>query len=271
LGARRQARIDALAQEIGGTARALPLDVTDQPSVDRFCDELGEGCRLLVNCAGGAFGAEPVARADDDHWGAMWDTNVMGLVRMTRALLPRLLASGDGHIVNMGSVAGFEPYASGGGYNAAKHGARAVTDVLRIELVGQPIRVSEIDPGLVRTEFSLVRFDGDQARADAVYEGLEPSPPRRQRGSSGRRGARLRCLGDLDGRLQRRRRQVVRVTSVVRVHPVRPLLQLLGLERARALAQGERRRPQQGPAPAPTSRDAASLGVSDSVRECRRP
>ena len=174
LGARRQARIDALAQEIGGTARAFPLDVTDQPSVDRFCDELGEGCRLLVNCAGGAFGAEPVARADDDHWGAMWDTNVMGLVRMTRALLPRLLASGDGHIVNMGSVAGFEPYASGGGYNAAKHGARAVTDVLRIELVGQPIRVSEIDPGLVRTEFSLVRFDGDQARADAVYEGLVP-------------------------------------------------------------------------------------------------
>jgi NADP-dependent 3-hydroxy acid dehydrogenase YdfG len=104
----------------------------------------------------------------------MFETNVMGLMRMTRALLPRLIGSGDGHVINVGSVAAFEPYAGGGGYNAAKHAARAVTDVLRMELVGQPVRVSEIDPGMVETEFSLVRFDGDQARADAVYQGITP-------------------------------------------------------------------------------------------------
>jgi len=95
-------------------------------------------------------------------------------MRMTRALLPRLVESGDGHVINVGSVAAFEPYAGGAGYNAAKHAARAVSDVLRMELVGQPVRVSEIDPGMVETEFSLVRFDGDQARADAVYQGLKP-------------------------------------------------------------------------------------------------
>jgi len=174
LGARRIARIRALAVELGGDTRAVALDVTDQSSIERFSEELGGDCRLLVNCAGGAFGAEPIAQANDDHWNAMWDTNVMGLMRMTRALLARLVASGDGHVINLGSVAGFEPYATGGGYNAAKHAVRAVTDVLRIELVGQPIRISEIDPGLVRTEFSLVRFGGDQSRADAVYDGIEP-------------------------------------------------------------------------------------------------
>lgn len=87
---------------------------------------------------------------------------------------PRLIDSGDGHVINIGSVAAFEPYAGGAGYNAAKHAARAITDVLRIELVGQPIRISEIDPGLVKTEFSLVRFDGDESRAAAVYDGLVP-------------------------------------------------------------------------------------------------
>lgn len=174
LGARRLDRIEAIAREIGGSARAFALDVTDQASVDGFCDQLGNGCRLLVNNAGGAFGAEPVARADDGHWAGMWDTNVMGLMRMTRALLPSLVTSGDGHIINIGSVAGFEPYAGGAGYNAAKHAVRAITDVLRLELNGQPVRVSEVDPGLVETEFSLVRFAGDRDRADAVYQGIEP-------------------------------------------------------------------------------------------------
>ena len=96
LGARRIERIRALAGELGAVARAIALDVTQPASVDRFCDELGADCRLLVNCAGGAFGAEPIAQADDEHWNAMWDTNVMGLMRMTRALLPLLPASGDG-------------------------------------------------------------------------------------------------------------------------------------------------------------------------------
>ncbi len=174
LGARRLDRISELAGDIGAGARAVALDVTDQGSVDRFCEEVGDTCRLLVNNAGGALGVEPVASADEDKWRTMYETNVLGLMRMTRALLPRLVGSGDGHVINIGSVAAFEPYAGGAGYNAAKHAARAVSDVLRIELNGRPVRVTEIDPGLVETEFSLVRFDGDRERADAVYDGLQP-------------------------------------------------------------------------------------------------
>lgn len=152
----------------------MHLDVTDTASVDRFCSQVGDDCHLLVNNAGGALGLSTVSEADEAQWQTMYDTNVMGLMRMTRALLPRLIDSGDGHVINVGSVAAFEPYAGGGGYNAVKHAARAVTDVLRIELVGKPVRVSEVDPGLVETEFSLVRFDGDEERADSVYEGLTP-------------------------------------------------------------------------------------------------
>lgn len=174
LGARRTDRIEREAHEIGGTARAHHLDVTDQRSVDEFCAAVGPNCRLLLNNAGGALGLEPVSEADEVKWETMFDTNVIGLLRMTRALLPRIMASGDGHIITIGSVAAFEPYAGGGGYNAAKHAARAVTDVLRLELLGQPVRVSEVDPGLVETEFSLVRFSGDQDRADSVYRGLTP-------------------------------------------------------------------------------------------------
>ncbi len=174
LGARRAERIEAIANEIGPHARAYPLDVTDQSSVDAFCRHVGADCRLLVNNAGGALGLDPIATADETKWQKMHDTNVIGVLRMTRALLPSLIESGDGHVITIGSVAAFEPYAGGAGYNAAKHATRAVMDVLRIELVGRPIRVSEIDPGLVETEFSLVRFDGDQARADAVYDGITP-------------------------------------------------------------------------------------------------
>lgn len=171
LGARRLPLIEALAEELG--ARALPLDVTDQTSVDAFCEQIDE-CRLLLNNAGGALGLDPIASADEAKWRTMYDTNVLGTLRMTRALLPRLVASGDGHVITVGSVAAFEAYAGGAGYNAAKHATRAVMDVLRIELVGQPVRVSEIDPGLVETEFSLVRFDGDKEKADSVYQGLTP-------------------------------------------------------------------------------------------------
>ena len=174
LGARRLDRLQAIATGIGESARAYPLDVTDQGSVDRFCDQLTAGCRLLVNNAGGALGLDSIAGADETKWQQMYDSNVMGVLRMTRALLPALIESGDGHVITVGSVAAFEPYAGGAGYNAAKHAARAVMDVLRMELVGQPVRVSEVDPGLVETEFSLVRFEGDQARADAVYRGLQP-------------------------------------------------------------------------------------------------
>lgn len=173
LGARRTNRLAKLAEEIGPRARWLALDVRDPASVARFADEVGP-CRLLVNNAGGALGSESLAQADEAHWQAMYDTNVLGTLRMTKALLPALTASGDGLIITIGSVASFEPYAGGGGYNAAKHAERALSDVLRIELLGQPIRVTTIDPGMVETEFSLVRFDGDASRAREVYAGMTP-------------------------------------------------------------------------------------------------
>ncbi|MEJ5255981.1 MAG: SDR family NAD(P)-dependent oxidoreductase [Acidimicrobiales bacterium] len=171
LGARRVERIEQLAAELG--ARSHPLDVTDDRSVEAFCDAVGE-CDVLVNNAGGAIGLEPVAEADLADWQAMYDTNVLGVARMTRALLPRLIASGDGHVVVVGSIAAHEPYPGGAGYNAAKFAVRAVVRVLRQELLGKPVRVTEIDPGLVETEFSVVRFRGDAQRASRVYEGLTP-------------------------------------------------------------------------------------------------
>ena len=170
IGARRLDRIEALAEEIGGRARAL--DVTDATSVDAFCDRV-DGCALLVNNAGGALGVEPLAEAVDEKWRTMFETNVLGLMRMTRALLPRLIASGDGHVVNVTSIAALQGYPGGSGYNAAKFGARGVTESLRHELLGEPVRVTEILPGMVETEFSVVRL-GDQDRADAVYAGLTP-------------------------------------------------------------------------------------------------
>ncbi|HKE73806.1 MAG TPA: SDR family NAD(P)-dependent oxidoreductase [Acidimicrobiales bacterium] len=173
VGARRADRVEALAAEIGGRARALPLDVTDQASVDALAAAVPE-CRLLVNNAGGALGWATVAEADDDDWRGMYETNVLGVVRVTRALLGRLEASGDGQVVTIGSIAGHEPYPNGAGYNAAKFGVRAVMGVLRQELLGRPVRVSEIDPGMVETEFSLVRFGGDEERAAAVYRGVTP-------------------------------------------------------------------------------------------------
>ena len=172
LGARRLDRLAAIAAELPG-ALALPLDVADPASVDTFCANVPD-CRVLVNNAGGALGLEPIAQADEDKWRQMWETNVMGTLRMTRALLDKLIASGDGLVVNVGSVAAFERYPGGAGYHAAKSAERAITDVLRMELLGRPVRVSEIDPGMVETEFSLVRFGGDAQRAEAVYAGVEP-------------------------------------------------------------------------------------------------
>ncbi len=171
VGARRTDRLDALVAEIGGTAHEL--DVTDAASVAAFCDQV-DRCDVLVNNAGGALGLEPVADADLDHWQAMYDTNVLGVARMTQQLLPKLAASGDGHVVIVGSIAGVQAYPGGAGYNAAKFGVHAVREVLRQELLGQPIRITEIAPGLVETEFSLVRFEGDRERADAVYDGMTP-------------------------------------------------------------------------------------------------
>jgi NADP-dependent 3-hydroxy acid dehydrogenase YdfG len=171
VGARRLDRLQALAEAIGATP--MQLDVTDQGSVDRFCDKL-PACSLLVNNAGGAIGLDPIARADVGAWQTMYDTNVLGTLRMTRALLATITASGDGHIIMVGSVAAYEAYPGGGGYNAAKFAERAVASVLRQELLGQPVRVTEVDPGMVETEFSLVRFGGDAERAGQVYKGVTP-------------------------------------------------------------------------------------------------
>jgi NADP-dependent 3-hydroxy acid dehydrogenase YdfG len=179
VGARRNDRLDALVAEIdqaGGQARAHELDVTDPASVDAFAATV-PACRLLVNNAGGALGWTPVEQADLDQWQAMYDSNVLGVARMTQALLPVLEASGDGQVVTIGSIAGHEPYPNGAGYNAAKFAVRAVMSALRQELLGRPIRVCEVDPGLVESEFSLVRFGGDAERAAAVYAGLTPLSP----------------------------------------------------------------------------------------------
>ncbi len=157
----------------GGGASALALDVTDAASVTAFA-ALVPRAHLLVNNAGGAIGLDPIAEARDDDWRTMWEVNVLGLVRMTRALLPALLASGDGHVINIGSIAGFETYAAGAGYTSVKHAVRAISHTLRLELLGKPVRVTEVNPGMVETEFSQVRFRGDRERADAVYRGLRP-------------------------------------------------------------------------------------------------
>jgi NADP-dependent 3-hydroxy acid dehydrogenase YdfG len=170
-GARRLELVAELVSETGGEAHFL--DVTDQESVDRFVASVGS-CDLLVNNAGGAKGLTPIAEADEAEWRWMFETNVMGTVRMTKALLPQLLAAPAGLVIDVVSIAGHYPYPGGAGYNAAKFGQRAFTSVLRQELAGSSVRVTEIDPGMVRTEFSLVRFGGDDAAASAVYEGVEP-------------------------------------------------------------------------------------------------
>ncbi|MQM27116.1 SDR family NAD(P)-dependent oxidoreductase [Glycomyces albidus] len=171
LGARRTDRLAEVAAECGGTA--LALDVTDEASVSAFAARV-ERCDVLVNNAGGAFGLDSIADADLELWQRMYDVNVLGTARITKALLPKLVESGDGQVMAIGSIAGHQPYPGGGGYNAAKHAEAAITRVLRMELLGQPVRVCEIDPGMVETEFSLVRFEGDQERADAVYAGMTP-------------------------------------------------------------------------------------------------
>jgi NADP-dependent 3-hydroxy acid dehydrogenase YdfG len=167
--ARRADRIAAVAAEIGG--RALVLDVT-AASVTALANAVPT-CSLLVNVAGGAIGAEPISAADPADWQAMYDTNVLGVLRVTQALLPALVASGAGHVIVVGSTAGRIVYEGGGGYTAAKHATAALTETLRLELNGQPVRVTEVAPGMVRTdEFSLNRHRGDAEKAAAIYAGV---------------------------------------------------------------------------------------------------
>lgn len=176
LAARRAERIEALAEELraaGHAAEAHPLDVTDRAAVDAFASALQGRCDVLVNNAGGALGLDPVAEGDPADWRAMYEVNVIGVLHMTQALLPALAASGAGTVVVVTSTAGHGTYEGGGGYVAAKHGAHVLAETLRLEIVGQPVRVIEVAPGMVRTEeFSLTRFRGDAERAAKVYEGV---------------------------------------------------------------------------------------------------
>jgi NADP-dependent 3-hydroxy acid dehydrogenase YdfG len=175
LGARREDRLMAVARELGGLG--LLLDVRDRGSIQAFVDaitaEYGQ-VEILVNNAGLAAGLQPLAEGNDDDWVQMMETNVLGVLRVTKAMLPLLRRAPRAHIVNLGSVAGFEVYPGGVGYTASKHAVRAITKTLRLELMGEPIRVTEIEPGLVDTEFSLVRFKGDRDRAASVYKGMQP-------------------------------------------------------------------------------------------------
>ncbi len=171
--ARRAERIGALADEIGGVA--VPCDVTDQADVDALAAVAGDRVDLLVNNAGGALGQNPVAEAEIDAWRRMYDVNVLGAGRVTRALLPALVAA-EGTVVFVTSTAAEAPYEGGAGYCGVKAAERSLAGSLRLELYDRPVRVCEISPGMVRTdEFSLTRFGGDRARADGVYAGV-PDP-----------------------------------------------------------------------------------------------
>ena len=170
--ARRRDRLDELAASVPNI-RAVTLDVTSAESVAELADSLDD-VAVLVNNAGGALGTEWIADADPDDWRQMYETNVLGVLRVTKALLPAIEAGGGGHVVVVGSIAGHLVYEGGAGYTAAKHGATAVVETMRLEFNGKPIRVTEVAPGMVHTEeFSLTRLRGDQAAADKVYEGVE--------------------------------------------------------------------------------------------------
>lgn len=177
--ARRTDRLADLVREVevnGGSATAVGCDVTSDESVARLAAAAAAApgpVTLLVNNAGGARGLDPVETGAVGDWQWMYDVNVLGTLRVTQALLPALVSSGAGTIVVVSSTAGFTVYEGGGGYAAAKHAQTAVAGTLRLELCGRPVRVVEIDPGMVRTEeFSLVRFGGDAEAADAVYAGV---------------------------------------------------------------------------------------------------
>jgi NADP-dependent 3-hydroxy acid dehydrogenase YdfG len=169
--ARRIDRCEQLAKDVGG--RAVELDVTDDASVDAFAEAVGD-VDVVVHSAGGALGLDKVEDADIDGWRWMYEANVLGVVRVTKALLPGIRRRGSGHLVLIGSIAGFEVYPGGGGYTAVKHAVNALARTLRLELNGEPIRVTEVAPGMVETPFSTVRFGGDVERAAAVYRGVTP-------------------------------------------------------------------------------------------------
>lgn len=176
LGARRVDALKRLGSRLGDRFSWRQLDVSVLKSVEEFCESV-PSCAVLVNNAGFALGDEPIASTDDASWRQCFETNALGVVRMTRALLPKLIDSGDGLVVTIGSVAGFDAYPNSGAYVASKHAVRGIMDTLRLELLGLPVRISEVDPGMVETEFSAVRFGGDQKRARSMYARMTPLQP----------------------------------------------------------------------------------------------
>jgi len=181
LWARRIERLEVLAADLerlhGAQVRVAAVDVRDRAAVFREAEALiehGWVPDVLVNNAGLAVGLDPLHEGDPDDWERMIDTNIKGLLYVTRAFLPHMIERGRGHVVNIGSVAGHQVYPKGNVYAATKHAVRALTHALSLDLTGTPIRVSSIDPGLVETEFSIVRFKGDRERAANVYRGLQP-------------------------------------------------------------------------------------------------
>jgi len=177
LAARRRDRLDALASELDTEVLPLALDVRDRAAVEAAVEGLPEewaAIDVLVNNAGLAAGWGPVVENDPSDWDRMIDTNVRGLFDVTRVVARGMVARGSGHVINVGSIAGLMPYANGAVYCATKAAVDAFTKALRMDLLGTGVRVSSIDPGLVETEFSIVRFGGDRDRAAQVYRGLEP-------------------------------------------------------------------------------------------------
>ncbi|WP_437558108.1 SDR family NAD(P)-dependent oxidoreductase [Acidithiobacillus sulfuriphilus] len=173
LGARCYGKVRAIAESIGGVA--IPLDVSRTESVEKFSKAIHGPLDLLVNNGGGALGLGTIAEMDEDKWITMYQTNVVGLGGMTRALLPQLKSSEYGaDVVNIGSITGLETYVGRAGYTDCKHAVQAITQTMRLEWLGERIRVTGIDPGLVETESSLVRFAGNAGRAQSVYQGMRP-------------------------------------------------------------------------------------------------
>jgi NADP-dependent 3-hydroxy acid dehydrogenase YdfG len=178
---RRGRRLENVAEEIRArhrvAVRPLVFDVRDRAAVSHALageEKLLSHLEVVVNNAGLALALDPVSTGDPDDWDQMIDTNVKGLLYVTRAVLPGMVERGRGHVVNIGSVAGHHVYPGGAVYSATKFAVRAISDALRHDLLGTGIRVTNVEPGLAETEFSLVRFKGDAARAKAVYEGTEP-------------------------------------------------------------------------------------------------
>lgn len=181
LWARRQDRLADLAGEFrkdaGLEIRIAGVDVRDREAVEAQAAEMRESSLIpdvLINNAGLASGLAPLQEGDPEDWDRMIDTNVKGLLHVSRAFLPQMIELGRGHIVNIGSTAGHQVYPRGNVYNATKFAVRALTEGMNLDVAGTPIRVSSVDPGFVHTEFSLVRFGGDRQQADAIYQGFQP-------------------------------------------------------------------------------------------------